>query len=45
MLPLGYKVGDFPACEKACQEVIALPVYPELTDAEIYRVADVLEGR
>jgi len=41
---LGYRKGDLPVTEKVAGEVLSLPMYPELTDAQIDRVAtDVTE--
>ncbi|MEX0653573.1 MAG: DegT/DnrJ/EryC1/StrS family aminotransferase [Phycisphaeraceae bacterium] len=31
---LNYHAGAFPAAEKACEEVLSLPIYPEMTDAQ-----------
>lgn len=36
---LGYAEGAFPVAERACEEVLALPVYGELEPAQIERVA------
>lgn len=32
---LGYKTGDFPASEQIAREFISLPMFPELTEAQI----------
>jgi dTDP-4-amino-4,6-dideoxygalactose transaminase len=36
---LGYKAGDFPVTEKAADEILSLPMYPELTPEMIKYVA------
>jgi len=41
---LGYREGDFPHSEKAANEIMALPVYPELTDEMKDAVVDCLLG-
>ncbi|MFI5340386.1 MAG: DegT/DnrJ/EryC1/StrS family aminotransferase [Candidatus Methylomirabilales bacterium] len=39
---LGYMEGDFPQAERACQEVLSLPLYPELTEEEVRYVASAI---
>jgi dTDP-4-amino-4,6-dideoxygalactose transaminase len=36
---LGYKPGDFPDSELAQEQVLSLPMYPELEDAQIEQIA------
>lgn len=39
---LGYRAGDFPHSERAAQEVLSLPLYPELTHEQIETVCETL---
>ena len=41
---LGHRAGDFPETERATREVLALPVYPELTDEQVTYAAETLHG-
>ena len=47
--PLGYSKGDLPVSEQLAQEVLSLPVYPELTDAQmeavVTRISEFYSGR
>jgi dTDP-4-amino-4,6-dideoxygalactose transaminase len=37
---LGYKNGDFPITEKYASQILSLPMFPELTEEQIYYVVD-----
>ncbi len=41
---LGYKRGAFPESERATQEVISLPVYPELKQSQLDEVIEAVRG-
>lgn len=39
---LGHREGDFPAAEEAAKEVLSLPIYPELEESDIRRIAGIV---
>ena len=41
---LGYKIGDFPVAEETAGKVLSLPMYPELEEASIRHIADIINN-
>jgi dTDP-4-amino-4,6-dideoxygalactose transaminase len=41
---LGYVQGDFPVSESVAGEILSLPMFPELTDAQIAEIAGVIRA-
>jgi dTDP-4-amino-4,6-dideoxygalactose transaminase len=39
---MGFKPGDFPNSERAAKETLALPIFPELSDAMLSRIVDTI---
>ena len=39
---LGYQEGDLPVAETACQRILSLPIFPEITGEQIGRVVQTL---
>jgi dTDP-4-amino-4,6-dideoxygalactose transaminase len=41
---MGHRPGDFPVAEKAADEIISLPMFPQITAAQQERVVEVVRG-
>ncbi|MCX6937644.1 MAG: DegT/DnrJ/EryC1/StrS family aminotransferase [Verrucomicrobia bacterium] len=41
---LGYAEGSLPVAERACATVLSLPIFPELTDAQVEHVISAVNG-
>jgi perosamine synthetase len=39
----GHREGEFPVCEDVAARSVALPFFPDMTDAQVERVADALD--
>ena len=44
MKALGRRAGDFPVAERAVNEILSLPIFPEISEEQQVRVVDVLRG-
>lgn len=41
---MNFKKGDFPAAEKGCDEILSIPMFPEMTDEQINYVCDMIKS-
>ena len=41
---LGYKKGDFPVTEQQAERIVSLPIYPELTNAQVHYVCEQIKN-
>jgi dTDP-4-amino-4,6-dideoxygalactose transaminase len=39
---LGYQPGDLPVTDRLCQETLSLPLFPDLSEEEIYQVCELV---
>ncbi len=39
---LNLKIGSFPQTELACQDTLSLPLYPEMTEAQVHQVTEAI---
>ncbi len=39
----GFKQGDFPISERICDEILSLPMFPHMTEAQVIEVAQALK--
>ncbi|NTV29337.1 MAG: DegT/DnrJ/EryC1/StrS family aminotransferase [Candidatus Omnitrophica bacterium] len=40
----GFKAGDFPVGEKVAHEILSLPMFPHMTEAQVKEVAQAIKG-
>jgi UDP-2-acetamido-2-deoxy-ribo-hexuluronate aminotransferase len=41
---LGYKKGDFPVAEETAEKVLSLPIYPELPEEAVKKIAAIINN-
>lgn len=41
---LGFNAADYPQAEKAAKEVLSIPMFPEITEAQVARVCDTIRA-